>query len=91
MLIGLLVTLYYMVRVQFDSIPWLASRASAWSPGSGSSRLRRGCGASPPAFVTIIVVSLFGQPPSQGNAGFCRKRSLPEVDLVSRRSAMTPQ
>jgi len=63
MLAGLLVTLYYMVRVQFDSIAWLGLHGIGMEPWLDIQSTSAGIWGVPVGFVVIIVVSLLTPPP----------------------------
>ena len=80
MVIGLLVTIYYMVRVQFDTIPWLGIRGVGMQPWLGIQSTSAGVWGVAAGFVTIIVVSLFGQPPSKETQDFVESVRYPELD-----------
>lgn len=70
MVIGLLVTIYYMIRVQFDTIPWLGIHGIGMEPWLGIQSTSAGVWGVAVGFLTIIVVSLFGKPPSQKSQNF---------------------
>lgn len=63
MLAGLLVTLYYMVRVQFDSIAWLGLHGIGMEPWLDIQSTSAGVWGVPVGFVVIVVVSLLTPPP----------------------------
>ena len=63
MLTGLLVTLYYMVRVQFDSIAWLGLHGIAMEPWLEVQSTSAGIWGIPAGFLVIVVVSLLTPPP----------------------------
>ena len=63
MLAGLLVTLYYMVRVQFDSISWLGLHGIGMEPWLDIQSTSAGVWGVPVGFVVIVVVSLLTPPP----------------------------
>jgi cation/acetate symporter len=65
MVLGLLITLYYMVRVHFDSVPWLGLQGIGMEPWFGIQSTAAGIWGVPAGFLTIIVVSLLTPPPSQ--------------------------
>jgi len=65
MVVGLLITLYYMVRVHFDSVPWLGLQGIGMEPWFGIQSTAAGIWGVPAGFLTIIVVSLLTPPPSQ--------------------------
>ena len=64
MVIGLLITAYYMVRVQFDAIPWLGIHGIGMEPWLGIQSTSSGIWGVGAGFLTIIVVSLFTSPPN---------------------------
>ncbi|MCB1940757.1 MAG: cation acetate symporter [Candidatus Accumulibacter sp.] len=80
MAIGLLVTIYYMVRVQVDAIPWLGIQGIGMEPWFGIQSTSAGVWGVAAGFVTVIVVSLFGQPPSQETQEFVESVRYPELD-----------
>ncbi len=80
MVIGLLVTLYYMVRVHFDTIPWLGIQGIGMEPWLGIQSTSAGVWGVAAGFLTIIVVSLFGKPPSQETQDFVESVRYPEFD-----------
>jgi cation/acetate symporter len=65
MLAGLLVTLYYMVRVQFDTIPWLGIQGIGMEPWLGIQSTSAGIWGVGIGFLTIVVVSLLTAPPGR--------------------------
>ncbi len=70
MLVGLFVTLYYIFRVEFDSIPWLGVsnlRIEPWFYLQSTSAGVLGVAAG---FITIVVVSLFAKLPEQDAEAF---------------------
>ncbi|HRF11343.1 MULTISPECIES: sodium:solute symporter family protein [Candidatus Accumulibacter] len=80
MLIGLLVTIYYMVRVHFDAIPWLGIHGFGMEPWLGIQSTAAGVWGVAAGFLTIIVVSLFDRPPSQETQNFVESVRYPEFD-----------
>ncbi len=70
MLIGLALTIYYMVRVQFDAIPWLGVSGIGMAPWFGVQSTAAGVWGVAAGFVTIVVVSLLGEPPSRATQDF---------------------
>lgn len=79
MLIGLLVTLYYMVRVQFDAIPWLGLHGIGMEPWLGIQSTSAGIWGVAAGFVSIVLVSLLTEPPSSEVQGFVELVRSPEV------------
>lgn len=65
MVIGLLITMYYMVRVQFDKIPWLGINGIGMEPWLGIQSTSAGVWGVTAGFLTIIVVSLLSAPPGR--------------------------
>ena len=65
MLAGLLITLYYMVRVQFDSIAWLGLHGIGMEPWLEVQSTSAGIWGVPVGFLVIVVVSLMTPPPPQ--------------------------
>jgi cation/acetate symporter len=80
MAIGLLVTVYYMVRVHFDAIPWLGIQGIGMEPWLGIQSTSAGVWGVAAGFLTIIVVSLLGKPPSQATQDFVESVRYPEFD-----------
>ncbi len=80
MLVGLLVTLYYMVRVHFDSIPWLRIQGIGMEPWLGIESTSAGVWGVAAGFATIVVVSLLGKPPSRETQDFVESVRYPELD-----------
>ena len=63
MVAGLLVTLYYMVRVQFDSIDWLGLHGVGMEPWLDIQSTAAGIWGVPVGFIVIFVVSILTPPP----------------------------
>ncbi|MFC5302920.1 sodium:solute symporter family protein [Azospira restricta] len=63
MLAGLAMTLYYMLRVQFDNIPWLGLHGIGMEPWLEVQSTSAGVWGVPVGFVVIVVVSLLTAPP----------------------------
>ncbi|WP_300451367.1 sodium:solute symporter family protein [Accumulibacter sp.] len=80
MTIGLLVTIYYMVRVQFDAIPWLGIDGIGMEPWLGIQSTSAGVWGVAAGFLTIIVVSLCGKPPDKETQDFVESVRYPEAD-----------
>jgi len=80
MLIGLLVTVYYMVRVQFDAIPWLGIYGIGMEPWLGIQSTSAGVWGVAAGFATIVVVSLCGRPPSRETQTFVESLRYPEFE-----------
>ena len=80
MTIGLLVTIYYMVRVQFDAIPWLGIDGIGMEPWLGIQSTSAGVWGVAAGFLTIIFVSLCGKPPDKETQDFVESVRYPEAD-----------
>jgi cation/acetate symporter len=78
MVVGLLVTMYYMVRVQFDAIPWLGIHGIGMEPWLGIQSTSAGVWGVAVGFLTIITVSLFGDPPDRETQDFVESVRYPE-------------
>ncbi len=65
MLVGLLTTLYYLLRVEFDSIPWLGVSGLHMEPWFHVQSTAAGVFGVVAGFVTIVVVSLLTKPEPQ--------------------------
>jgi cation/acetate symporter len=63
MVAGLLITLYYMVRVQFDSIEWLGLHGIGMEPWLDIQSTSAGVWGIPVGFLVIVTVSLLTPPP----------------------------
>lgn len=70
MVLGLCVTVYYLLRVQFDSIPWLGIHGIRMEPWLGIESTSAGIWGVAAGFITIIAVSLFSAPPSAETQNF---------------------
>jgi cation/acetate symporter len=68
--LGLLVTIYYLLRVQFDAIPWLGLYGIGMEPWLGIQSTSAGVWGVAVGFLTIIVVSLLGEPPDAATQDF---------------------
>ena len=64
MLVGLLLTVYYIVRVEFDTIPWLGIHGMRMDPWFSLQSTSAGVFGVLAGFVATIVVSLLTPPPS---------------------------
>jgi cation/acetate symporter len=80
MVVGLLITLYYMVRVQFDTIPWLGIHGIGMEPWLGIQSTSAGVWGVAIGFVTIVVVSLLTDPPSKATQDFVETVRYPVVE-----------
>ncbi|MCB1932221.1 MAG: cation acetate symporter [Candidatus Accumulibacter sp.] len=80
MVIGLLVTLYYMVRVQVDAIPWLGIQGIGMEPWFGIQSTAAGVWGVAAGFLTIVVVSVCCRPPSRETQDFVESVRYPELE-----------
>lgn len=78
MVLGLLVTLYYMVRVQYNAIPWLGIHGIGMEPWLGIQSTSAGIWGVAVGFLTIIVVSLLTDPPSTETMNFVESIRSPD-------------
>ena len=78
MLAGLAVTLYYLVRVQFDAIAWLGVSGIGMAPWFGIQSTSAGIWGVAAGFATIVAVSLLGDPPSRETQDFVESVRYPE-------------
>ncbi|EKD97623.1 MAG: membrane protein [uncultured bacterium] len=62
MLVGVLLTIYYILRVEFDSIPWLGISGFNMAPWFQVQSTSAGVFGIFAGFVTTVVVSLATQP-----------------------------
>jgi cation/acetate symporter len=79
MIVGLVITLYYMVRVQFDTIPWLGIYGIGMEPWLGIQSTSAGVWGVAVGFVTIIVVSLLTDPPGKEIQDFVEQIRYPAI------------
>ena len=75
---GLFVTTFYMVRVEFDTIPWLGIHGIGMEPWLGIQSTSAGVWGVAAGFVTIFVVSLFGRPPNLETQDFVVRIRFPD-------------
>jgi len=80
MIVGLLITLYYMVRVQFDTIPWLGIHGIGMEPWLGIQSTAAGVWGVAAGFLTVLVVSLLTEPPSEEIQDFVEQVRYPEME-----------
>lgn len=80
MVVGLLITLYYMVRVQFDTIPWLGIYGIGMEPWLGIQSTSAGVWGVAVGFLTIVVVSLLTDPPGKEIQDFVERIRYPVVE-----------
>jgi len=79
MLIGLLVTVYYMVRVEFDTIPWLGIHGIGMEPWLGIHSTSAGIWGVAAGFVSIVIISLLTDPPPDDAQAFVERVRSPEA------------
>ena len=75
---GLLVTMFYMVRVEFDAIPWLGIHGIGMDPWFGIQSTSAGVWGVAAGFVTIVAVSLLGRPPNLETLEFVVRIRFPD-------------
>lgn len=75
MLVGLLVTIYYVVRLEIDAIPWLGLTDIGMSPWFGVQSVSAGVWGVAIGWVTIVLVSLCTPPPRKAANGLRRADS----------------
>jgi cation/acetate symporter len=63
MTVGLCVTMFYMIRVEFDAIPWLGIYGLGMEPWLGVQSTAAGIWGVPAGFATVIVGSLLTKRP----------------------------
>ena len=68
MAVGILLTLYYIVRVEFDGITWLGVRGIQMEPWFHVQSLSAGVYGVLAGFLTIILVSLVTKPDPRGGS-----------------------
>lgn len=78
MVVGLLITAYYMVRVQFDAIPWVGLYGIGMEPWLGIQSTSSGVWGVAAGFLTIIGVSLLTHPPGQETQDFVESVRSPD-------------
>ncbi|HOL64107.1 MAG TPA: cation acetate symporter [Accumulibacter sp.] len=78
MIVGLLVTLYYMIRVEFNSIPWLGVHGIGMPPWFGIESTSAGVWGIVAGFLTVVVVSLLSRPPRQETQDFVESVRYPD-------------
>ena len=79
MVVGLAITTYYMIRVQFDSVAWLGLRGIGMEPWFGIQSTSAGVWGVPAGFLTIIVVSLLTKPPAKEVQDFVEQVHYPRL------------
>lgn len=81
--VGLLITLYYITRVRFDSVPWLGWYGIGMDPWFGIEAAAAGAFGVPAGFVANVLVSMLTAPPSQESYQFIERLRYPRI-LYSR-------
>ncbi len=82
MLVGLLLSIYYIVRVEFDAIPWLAVRGMQMEPWFQIHSTSAGVFGVLAGFLTIILVSLVTRTPGGKTDEFVGKLRRSSEDSV---------
>lgn len=88
MFAGLAVTLYYIARVKFDSIPLLAWYGIGMDPWFGIDAAAAGIFGVPAGFVVNAVVSLMTKPPGPESQQFIERLRYPRI-LYNRDAAVS--
>ena len=70
--------MYYMVRVQFNAIPWFGIYGIGMDPWLGIQSTSAGVWGVAAGFITIIIVSLLGDPPSREIQNFVESVRSPD-------------
>jgi cation/acetate symporter len=73
MVVGTAVTIYYIVRVEFSTIPWLGVRGIGMEPWFDIHATSAGIFGVVAGFVVIVVVSLLTQVPGSGRSPFLHR------------------
>ncbi len=81
--VGLLLTLYYIARVRFDSIPWLGWYGIGMDPWFGIEAAAAGVFGVPAGVVANVLISLLTTPPSVESRQFIERLRYPRI-LYSR-------
>lgn len=84
-LVGMAITIYYIVRVRFDSIPWLGWYGIGMDPWFGIEASAAGVFGVPAGFVANVLISLLTSPPSAESRQFIERLRYPRI-LYSRES-----
>ena len=82
-LAGLAITIYYIIRVNFDSIPWLGLYGIGMDPWFGIEASAAGVFGVTLGFLTNVMVSLYTGAPSAGSVQFIERLRYPRI-LYSR-------
>lgn len=76
---GLAVTLYYIVRVKFDSIPWLGWYGIGIDPWFGIQAAAAGIFGVPLGFAANVLFSLLTRPPPAESQQFIERLRYPRI------------
>ena len=79
MLVGLLVTIYYVVRLEIDAIPWLGLTDIGMSPWFGVQSVSAGVWGVAIGWVTIVLVSLCTPLSEKQQTDFVEQIRLPRI------------
>lgn len=79
MVVGLGITLYYMLRVNFAGIPWLGLQSMGMEPWFGIQSTAAGVWGIPAGFLTIVVVSLLTKAPDQATQALVDEVRFPRL------------
>ena len=79
MLVGLLVTVYYVMRLEIEAIPWLGLSEIGMSPWFGIQSVSAGVWGVAAGFLTIVAVSLCTPPPAKETCDFVARVRLPRM------------
>lgn len=79
MFAGLALTLYYITRVEFDSIPWLAWYGFGMEPWFGVDAAAAGVFGVPCGFAVNVLVSLLTSPPGPESQQFIERLRYPRI------------
>ena len=79
MLVGFLVTVYYVLRLEIDSISWLGVSGIGMAPWFGIQSVSAGVFGVAAGFLTIVVVSLLGPPPDVECQRFVNRLRVPRA------------
>jgi cation/acetate symporter len=77
MLVGLLVTVFYILRLEVHQIPWLGVSNLHMAPWFGIQSIAAGVWGVPLGFLTIVVVSLLTPPPPRATQEFVKQIRYP--------------
>lgn len=77
MVVGLSLSIYYILRVEFDSIPWLGMSGFQMAPWFHVHSTSGGVFGVIAGFLTIVIVSLLTKPDAEADAFLARIRARP--------------